>query len=248
MRPFQCAIDVALIVMQNGGSTGAADRTFQNILRGHGQEGSATWRLDIVTACGVAAGQPVTVLRPVGAIGINLVRASEAVVLGERVARGEVDVAALDSETARIQALPPPYGTWALMAAAACTAACFSRIPGGDWGAAGIAFVAAGTGQFFRSRLQAMKLTVANVTLVCGVLSACIAALGLRLGLTQVGPAAVVASVIYVVPGLALINGFVDVISHKHLFVGLERIASAAFLFLVLAVAIALADIVVMHS
>jgi uncharacterized membrane protein YjjP (DUF1212 family) len=43
------------------------------------------------------------------------------------------------------------------------------------------------------------------------------------------------------VPGFPLINGFVDVVSHKYLFGGLERIANAAFLFLVLAIAIALA-------
>ncbi len=48
------------------------------------------------------------------------------------------------------------------------------------------------------------------------------------------------------VPGLPLINGFVDLVSHKYLFVGLERIANAAFLFLLLAIAIALAYAVVM--
>jgi uncharacterized membrane protein YjjP (DUF1212 family) len=249
MRAVERALDVALIVLQNGGSTAMADRTFQNILRGHGeQSGSATWRLDVVSVCGMADGRSWTVLRPVGAIGVNLVRTSEAVVLGERVARGEVDVADLDSEIARIRAIAPPYGHWTLVAAAACTAAIFSRIPEGDWGAAGIAFVAAGIGQFLRLRLQAMKVTVANVTFACAVLSACLAALGLRLGLTQAAPAAVVASVVYMVPGLPLINGFVDVISHKHLLVGFERIANASFLFVVLAVAIAIADAVVMPT
>ena len=101
--------------------------------------------------------------------------------------------------------------------------------------------MAAGVGQFLRSLLQARKLAVAIVTLVCGVLSACIACVGLWLGLSQMAPATLIASVIYMVPGLPLINGFVDMASHKYLFVGLERIANAAFLFLVLAVAIALA-------
>jgi uncharacterized membrane protein YjjP (DUF1212 family) len=78
------------------------------------------------------------------------------------------------------------------------------------------------------------------------VLSACIACVGLRLGLSQTVPATLVASVIYMVPGLPLINGFVDMVSHRFLFVGLERIADAVFLFLVLAVAIALAYTVVM--
>ncbi|MBP1689033.1 MAG: hypothetical protein H6Q33_5176 [Deltaproteobacteria bacterium] len=62
-----------------------------------------------------------------------------------------------------------------------------------------------------------MKLAVAPVTLTCGILSACIAGIGLRLGLSQ--PAAAIASVIYMVPGLPLINGFVDVVRHKYWFV-----------------------------
>jgi len=247
MQAVERALDVALIVMQNGGSTVMVDRTFQNILKGYKQDGvSAAWRLDFVAASSAAEGQSSTVLRPVGPIGVNLVRASEAAVLGERVARGEVNTAALVSEVERLKALAPPYNRWVMIAAAACTAAFFSQIPGGDWGSLGIAFVAAGIGQFFRSLLQAMKFAVAPVTLVCGVLSACIAGVGLRLGLSQMAPATMIASVIYMVPGLPLINGFVDVVSHKYLFVGLERIANAAFLFLLLAIAIALAFGVVM--
>jgi uncharacterized membrane protein YjjP (DUF1212 family) len=87
--------------------------------------------------------------------------------------------------------------------------------------------VAANIGQFLRSLLQARKLTVAPVTLIRGVLLACIAYLGLRMGLSQTVPATVIASIIYTVPGLPLINGFVDMVSYKYLFVGLERIANA---------------------
>jgi uncharacterized membrane protein YjjP (DUF1212 family) len=242
MQPVERALDVALIVMQNGGSTVMADRTFTNVLKGYKEDGvSAAWRLDFVAASSVARGQSSAVLRPVGPIGANLVRASEAVVLGERVARGEVDAAALVSEVERIRALAPPYNRWVMVAAAACNAAFFSQIPGRDWGALGIAFVAAGVGQFLRSLLQARRLAVAIVTLVCGVLSACIAGVGLRLGLSRIASTTLIASVIYMIPGLLLINGFVDVVSHKHLLVGLERIANAAFLFLVLAIAIAFA-------
>ncbi len=237
------ALEMALIVIQNGGSTGRAERTFRNILAGYGQaQPSVAWRLDVVIACGMEEGRPWTVVRPVGPMGLNLVRASAAEVLGERVARREVDVAQLDSETARIQELPLPYGRWTLVAAAACAGACFSQIPGGDWGAAGIAAVAAGVGQLLRSHLRARKMTIGNVTLVCGILSACIAASGVRLGFSQAAPAAEIAAIIYMVPGLPLINGFVDVISQRHLMIGLERIANAAFPFLVLSMAVAIAQ------
>jgi uncharacterized membrane protein YjjP (DUF1212 family) len=44
---------------------------------------------------------------------------------------------------------------------------------------------------------------------------------------------------------LPLINGFVDLISHRHLVVGFERMLNAAFLFLVLAIAVAFAHTIV---
>jgi uncharacterized membrane protein YjjP (DUF1212 family) len=44
------------------------------------------------------------------------------------------------------------------------------------------------------------------------------------------------------VPGLPLINGFLDLTSQKYLFVGMQRMLNAVFLFLILAVAIAFAD------
>ncbi len=240
MQSVERALDVALVVMQNGGSTAMADRTFQNVLHGYSQKAvTATWRMDFVSATGVAEDHSESIMRPIGPIGVNLIRAARAVTLGEGVAKGEISTGALISEIDRVKALAPPYNRWVLIIAASCTAAFFSQISGGDWGALGIAIIAAGMGQFLRSSLQARKLEVAPVTLVCGVLSACVAAIGLRLGLSCTASATLMASVIYMVPGLPLINGFVDMMSHKYLFVGLERIANAAFLFLLLTIAAA---------
>lgn len=245
--PVEIALDLASIAIKNGGTTTMAERTFNSILgRFEKDRIFAAWRLDFIAASSVSGEQPLTVLRSLGPIGINLARASEAAVLGERVAKGEVDAQGIIAEVERIKALPPPYGRWWLVAAAACCGATFSQIPGGDWGALVIAFVAAGIGQFFRSMLQARQFAVAPVTLVCGVLSACLAAAGLRLGWSHTAAATLIASVVYMVPGLALINGFIDVVSHKHLLVGLERIANAAFLFLALAIAIAFAYTVIL--
>jgi hypothetical protein len=39
MQSVEWALDVALIVMQNGGSTAMADRTFQNVIKGCKQDG-----------------------------------------------------------------------------------------------------------------------------------------------------------------------------------------------------------------
>jgi hypothetical protein len=44
MRAVDMALEAALLVMQNGGSTVAADRTFAHVLKGDEQEGvAAVW-------------------------------------------------------------------------------------------------------------------------------------------------------------------------------------------------------------
>jgi hypothetical protein len=47
MEQIDRALDLALIVIENGGSTVMADRTFRNVLKGYGLNGvSVVWRLD----------------------------------------------------------------------------------------------------------------------------------------------------------------------------------------------------------
>jgi uncharacterized membrane protein YjjP (DUF1212 family) len=242
MEAVERALDVALIVMENGGSTANAERTFRNVLEGYTLEcGAVGWRLDLATVSGAGDDRTLTAARAIGPLGVNLVRASAAVVLGERMARGEIQPAALPSEIARVKALPIPYKRGAMMAASAFTAAFIGRLLGGDIPAVGIAFVAGGIGAFFQSVLRAAGVPAAPLTIACGLISASLAGLGLRLHLSPaVGPT-LVASVFYMVPGISLINGFLDMVSYKRLLLGLERIASAALLFLALAVAVAFA-------
>jgi uncharacterized membrane protein YjjP (DUF1212 family) len=233
---------VALIVIESGGSTASAERTFRNVLKGYKQDGGAVgWRMDLVTVGGAGDAGTSTVVRAIGPVGVDLVRASAAVVLGERVGRGEIGPAGLGAEIERVRALAQPYKRGAMMAASAFTSALICRLLGGDPGAVGVTFVAGGMGAFFRSVLRARGIPLAPLTLVSGTISASLAGLGLRLGLTSAVAPALIGSVFYMVPGLPLINGFVDLVSYKHLLIGLERIANAALLFVALAVAVAFA-------
>jgi uncharacterized membrane protein YjjP (DUF1212 family) len=79
------------------------------------------------------------------------------------------------------------------------------------------------------------------VTFTCSALSAAVAAVGLRLGLSGVPSATLLASVIYMIPGMPLINGFADMLSTRYRVTGLERIANATLVFVVIAIAVALA-------
>src|SRR4051812_49739895 len=87
----EVAVDLGVTILRNGGSTRAADRTLRRVLKGCGlDEMSAAWRLDMVTARSTSSDHVATFVRPVGPIASNLYRVEEAIVLGERVAKGTI--------------------------------------------------------------------------------------------------------------------------------------------------------------
>ena len=237
------ALDLASLVLQSGGSTPMADTTLKNVLKGYEEEGVSTvYRQDFIASSTAANGQAWTVFRPLGPPGLHLVRASEATVLSERFARGEMDAAGFASQVERVKQLASPHNRWATMLAAACAAAAFSRSTGGDWGGMGVVLVAAGVGQFVRSLLQKRTLSRWAITFFCALVSGFIAVGGLKLGLSRVAGATLIASVIYMVPGIPLINGFVDIASGKYLFLGVQRLFDASVLFFIMTVAVAIAN------
>lgn len=240
------ALDVSLLIMENGGSTVRAERAFNDVLEGSKVSGVVTlWRYDFVAVTRTTDGKPETIFRPIRPPGANLWRVAEASTLAERVASGEVDQAVLASEVRRIREIGSPYNTWLVIFAAACAAGFFTHFIGGNWSGFGIAFLAGGIGQTVRFALQTRKFGAAATTTVCAILSALIAAFGLRAGISQIAPATLIGSVGYMIPGLPLVNGFIDVASHRNMSVGIQRILNAAFLFLILAIGIAVGQSVV---
>jgi uncharacterized membrane protein YjjP (DUF1212 family) len=226
--------------MENGGSTVRAERAFNGILKVLGVEGVvALWRYDFVAVTKTTDGESETLFRAIPAPRANLLRVAEASSLAQRIARGEVDQASIGAEVLRIEHVGSPYNAWLVVLAAALAAGFFTQFIGGDWPGFGVAFVAGAVGQTIRSALQRRKVGGITTTLVCALLSALIAALGLRAGVSQAVPATLIGSVGYMIPGLPLVNGFIDVASHRNITVGVMRILNAAFTFLVLAVGIA---------
>jgi uncharacterized membrane protein YjjP (DUF1212 family) len=240
------ALDVSQIIMENGGSTVRAERAFNDVLRGANAEGVATlWRYDFVAVTQMSEGAPETFFRPVRPPGANLSRVAEASRLAGRISKGGLDQTVIASEVQRIRNLSSPYNAWLVILAAALAAGFFTQFIGGDWGGFGIAFGAGAIGQTVRFALQTRKFGAAATTMVCALLSALIAAFGLRAGISQVAPATLIGSVGYMIPGLPLMNGFIDVASHRNMSVGIQRVLNAAFLFLVLAVGVAVGEAVV---
>ena len=188
-----------------------------------------------------AEGASRTVLRRLSTIGLSLHRASEAVVVAERAARGELQANAIESEIERIRKLPAPYGRQRWFSPRPARRR-FSRKPPRRLRRDVRRVRRRGGGSFFRSLLQARKVGRSVHTFAGALLSALLATAGLRLGLTATAPATLLGSIIYMVPGIALATGFVDLVSDHHMLAGAERILNAAFIFLILALSLVIAD------
>jgi uncharacterized membrane protein YjjP (DUF1212 family) len=236
-EPIDVALDLALLAFRNGASTVAADRAF------HAAAGAmdlnqafVIWRLDNATA-GHGSRTAVRQLRPPG---LNLSRVAAVADVTERLTRRAFDPHGLPSEIARIAHLGSPYGVWSIVLATATTAGLFARLQDGHWGGAAVAAVAASVGRLVGRQMQTRDATEAGITMACALTSAFVATAWLHLLGRPVEPAALIPSVIYLIPGVALINGFFDVVSSRHLIVGVQRIINAMFVCALMAVAVAM--------
>jgi uncharacterized membrane protein YjjP (DUF1212 family) len=236
-EPIDVALDFALVAFQNGASTVASDRAFHAAAGALGLDRAfVIWRLDNATA-GHGGRTALRRLRPPG---LNLSRVAAAADVTERLTRGAFDIHRLPAEIGRIAHLGSPYGVWSIVLATATTAGFFARLQDGHWGGAAVAAVAASTGRLVSRQMQARDTTEAGITMVCALTSSFVASIGLHLLGRPVEPATLIASVIYLIPGVALINGFFDVVSSRHLIVGVQRIVNAVFVCALMAVAVAM--------
>lgn len=238
-EPIDVALDLALLAFRNGASTAASDRTFHAAAGAmHLDEAFVIWRLDNATA-GMGRGGR-TAVRQLRPPGLNLSRVAAVADVTERLTRGAFDPLRLPSEIDRIAHIGSPYGLWSIVLATAATAGLFARLQDGHWGGAAIAAVAASTGRLLGRQMQKRDATEAGITMACALTSSFVASIWLHLLGRPVEPATLIASVIYLIPGVALINGFFDVVSSRHLIIGVQRIINAVFVCALMAVAVAM--------
>jgi len=241
------ALDAAALMVMSGGPTTAANDLATSLLETfNASSPELAWRSDFILGTCEEAGEKRTFARPMAGVGVNLSRASALVELTQRAKAEQLAPAAVGHELKLIASLPSPYNRWVSILAAGVTAGAFSQIAVRNLGALAVVFVAAIVGQYFRSMLLARKVAGVTTTLIAGIVSASLAATGLKLGISKAVNPTLIASVMYMAPGLPLVNGFLDMASQKYLITGIERIANAALLFLAMAIAIGFAYVVVL--
>lgn len=236
------ALYAAVTVLHLGGSTTMADRAFRNIIfNSNVSDLNIMWRLDNVIVNYTDNGQSKTILKSVGTVGTSLTAVSKIIELTEDICNKKAEVSEVEDGINEILKAPPVHSHFTFILVAGLAAAFYSLFHHGSIESVVIVFASAVIGQTLRIQLQAREMRDSHITFICGLLSASIASFCLHLGYGQIEIQTLIACLIYLVPGLLMINGFVDFTKQRYIFIGLQRMMNALFLFLILAFVIIIA-------
>jgi uncharacterized membrane protein YjjP (DUF1212 family) len=221
-------LKAARMLMENGAETRRVFETSREMGKRLGVpeiDILVTHRSVMVT---VASGdEAVTRIARVGTLGVN----QEKIMAISRTLRempeGERDAAAWNWALDDIAAVPPNYPNWLILIMAGLACGGFGRILGCDWAAFLACSLAAVMGLYVRQKLVKLHFQPMLSVFSAAFVSASLATLMTRsLGSTAAG-AGVAASVLYLVPGIPMINAVADLVK-GHLMTGHARAMTVA--------------------
>lgn len=118
---------------------------------------------------------------------------------------------------------------WLVLLLVTLANASFCRLFGGDFIAMGIVAAATCTGYYLKQQLLAHGCDVRVMFMICAFVSAVLGASGLLFGLGVTPQVALGTSVLYLVPGIPLLNSFSDML-YRHYLCAFSRFADAMVL------------------
>ena len=128
----------------------------------------------------------------------------------------------------------PRYSRWAVLILVACANAAFCRLFGGDAIAMGLVFAATAVAFWLRQELMKRHANHMAVFIVCAFTASLIAASGVRYHWGETPQIALGTSVLFLIPGVPLINSIIDVLE-GHVLVGFSRGVNACILIICIA-------------
>ena len=234
ITPVSASLEVAALVIENGGTTLSGIRAFHATLSALGDGACDLFvRIDVLI---VSRSGEVLGMRRLHDIGTHLMRAELALQLAEH---RDLTLDELLVELRRIGQMPAPYSVAQSVLAVAVGSVAFAFLAGGDAGAAAIAAASGVLGRLSRHHLMERGFFVTFTTLLAALSGTLSAALALRLGLSASDGPALLGSIMHLVPGVILLNGVWDLTAGRHVVMGLQRLVFAAVLFLTLGLALA---------
>jgi uncharacterized membrane protein YjjP (DUF1212 family) len=215
-------LKAARMLMENGAETRRVFETGREIGRRLGAEVDILISHRSVMVTVASGDDAVTRIARIGTLGVN----QEKIMAISRTLRelpeDERDPATWDWALDDIEAVPVNYPAWLVLVLAGLACGGFGRLSGGDWAAFFAASVAAMIGLYVRRLLTKQHFQPMLCVFSAAFVSASLATLMTHsLGSATAG-AGVAASVLYLVPGIPMINAVADLVK-GHLMTGLAR-------------------------
>ncbi len=132
-----------------------------------------------------------------------------------------------------------PMSRWLVLVLVAFANAAFCRLFGGDLMAMGLVWVATLVGFFVRQELMKRHVNHMVVFVVCAFIASLIAGLGFRYHWGTTEDIALGTSVLFLIPGVPLINSIIDILE-GHVLVGWSRAINAFILIICIALGLSM--------
>ncbi|MDR1974168.1 MAG: threonine/serine exporter family protein [Bacteroidales bacterium] len=139
----------------------------------------------------------------------------------------------------------PRINNWQVLTLAGLANASFCKLFGGDWISMIIVFIATVSGLFIKQELQKKEVNHLIATLISAFIAASLAAFACYFDTTA--EIAMATSILFLIPGVPLINGIIDVVEGYTL-IGFSRLVQAFLLIIFIAVGLSAALLLFKHS
>lgn len=193
---------------------------------------SSFQRSTILTVRDEQSGEAVTRVVKIPALPISFERNSDLSALSWDAYDDKLPLAAIRSRYAELIAKPRIDPIFVLLTVGLANAS-FCRLFGGDWTAMGIVFTSTLVGFAAKQRMQAHGVNHFLIFIIAAFMASLCATAALRFDCAA--EIALATSPLFLVPGVPLINGVIDIVE-GHILIGFSRLISALLLIICIAI------------
>ena len=218
-------LDIAVLLMSSGAHTERVNRNIRRIAIALGYDIELFFSFSGITltlSCTNGSTYQHTAFRRVTAYAVNMSVVSAISRLSWKARVDQLDETAIRKEIDRIRTIPH-YSKIQLLLMISLTGMAFCRLAGGEIPAMLLAGLATALGFTTRNALLSRGYNLALCIGAASFVASGISGLGILFQLGQFPEIAVATSVLFLIPGVPMINGIIDLM-HGHIIVGQARL------------------------
>lgn len=229
-------VDIGVLLLRSGAHTGRTIRNLQRISAsfGYTPEIFVAFSGITITLVDETDRQSTTLFGRVENHGVHLATVAAISRLSWQIADEPCSISLLRSEVQKIKALPQ-FPRWQIILMVGLGCGALARILGAEWSVVGITALAAAIGLLARMILQGYGFNALLVVMISAMTTAIVGSTASLLNFGATSSLAIATSVLFLIPGIPLINAVIDMIN-GHMTIGIGRIASGMAISLALSV------------